>query len=139
MKHWVWALGLGLAVAALPSGAQPSAPQLAAEQLAKMEIKTEKVGDGLYVMFGNGGNIVVSVGTDGVLIVDDGQFPQLIPRNLEAIRALGGHKVDLAINTHWHVDHSEGNLVLGPTGTWFVSQANSREMLTKERTTNTVL
>jgi glyoxylase-like metal-dependent hydrolase (beta-lactamase superfamily II) len=134
MKHWVWALGLCLATPPLPSAAQ-----LTAEQLAKMEITTQKVGEGLYVMFGNGGNIVVSVGADGVLIVDDGQFPQLVPRNLEAIRDLGGHRVDLAINTHWHVDHSEGNLVLGPTGTRFVAQANSREMLTRDRTTNTVL
>jgi glyoxylase-like metal-dependent hydrolase (beta-lactamase superfamily II) len=134
MKHCVWALGLCLATPALPSAAQ-----LTGEQLAKMEITTQKVGEGLYVMFGNGGNIVVSVGADGVLIVDDGQFPQLVPRNLEAIRDLGGHRVDLAINTHWHVDHSEGNLVLGPTGTRFVAQANSREMLTRDRTTNTVL
>ena len=133
MKHWVWALGACLATTALPSAAQ-----LTAEQLSKMEIKTEKVGDGLYVLFGNGGNIGVSVGADGVLIVDDGQFPQLIPRNLEAIRAVGGHRVDLAINTHWHVDHSEGNLVLGPTGTWFVAQANTREMLAKDRIVNTV-
>jgi len=135
MKHWVLALGVCFAATELPSAAQ----QLTAEQLATMEIKTQKVGDGLYVMFGNGGNIGISVGADGVLIVDDGQFPQLVPRNLEAIRALGGHRVDLAINTHWHADHSEGNLVLGPTGTWFISQASSREILTRDRTTNTVL
>jgi len=135
MKHWVSALCVCLATAALPSAAQ----QLTAAQLATMEIKTQEVGDGLYVMFGNGGNIGVSVGADGVLIVDDGQFPQLVPRNLEAIRALGGQRVDLAINTHWHVDHSEGNLVLGPTGTWFVAHASAREFLTRDRTTNTVL
>ena len=134
MKHWVLALGVCLATTALPSAAQ-----LTAEQLAKMEIKTEKVGDGLYVLFGNGGNIGVSVGADGVLIVDDGQFPQLMPRNLEAIRAVGGHRVDLAINTHFHVDHADGNLVLGPTGTWFVAQANTREMLAKDRIVNTVM
>jgi glyoxylase-like metal-dependent hydrolase (beta-lactamase superfamily II) len=132
MKHWVLALGVLAAATALPSAAQ-----LTAEQLAKMEIKTQKVGDGLYVMFGNGGNIGVSIGADGVLIVDDGQFPQLVPRNLEAIRSLGGHRVDLAINTHFHVDHADGNLVLGPTGTWFIAQANTREMLAKDRVVNT--
>jgi glyoxylase-like metal-dependent hydrolase (beta-lactamase superfamily II) len=128
----MWALCVCLAATALPCAAQ-----LNAEQLAKMEIKTQKVGDGLYVMFGNGGNIGVSVGADGVLIVDDGQFSQLIPRNLEAIRAVGGHRVDLAINTHFHVDHADGNLVLGPTGTWFVAQANTRAMLAKDRVVNT--
>jgi cyclase len=132
MKHWVLALGACLATTALPSAAQ-----LTAEQLATMEIKTEKVGEGLYVLFGNGGNIGVSVGADGVLIVDDGQFNQLMPRTLEAIRAVGGQRVDLAINTHFHVDHADGNLVLGPTGTWFVSQANAREMLAKDRVVNT--
>jgi glyoxylase-like metal-dependent hydrolase (beta-lactamase superfamily II) len=133
MRHWLLALGTCLATTALPSAAQ-----LTGEQLATMEIKTQKVGEGLYVMFGNGGNIVVSVGADGVLIVDDGQFPQLVPRNLEAIRELGGHRVDLAINTHFHVDHADGNLVLGPTGTWFVAQANTREMLAKDRIVDTV-
>jgi glyoxylase-like metal-dependent hydrolase (beta-lactamase superfamily II) len=132
MKHWALALGVCFATTALPSAAQ-----LTAEQLAKMEIKTEKVDDGLYVLFGNGGNIVVSVGADGVLIVDDGQFNQLLPRTLEAIGAVGGRKVDLAINTHFHVDHADGNLVLGPTGTWFVAQANTREMLAKDRIVNT--
>jgi len=132
MKHWGLALGACLAATALPSAAQ-----LTAEQLATMEIKTEKVGDGLYVLFGNGGNIAVSVGQDGVLIVDDGQFNQLLPRTLEAIGDVGGHRVDLAINTHFHVDHADGNLVLGPTGTWFISHANAREMLAKDRIVNT--
>ena len=119
------------------TAALPSAAQLTAEQLATMEIKTEKVGDGLYVLVGNGGNIGLSVGADGVLLVDDGQFNQLLPRNLEAIRAVGGRKVDLAINTHFHVDHADGNLVLGPTGTWFIAHANAREMLAKDRVVNT--
>jgi glyoxylase-like metal-dependent hydrolase (beta-lactamase superfamily II) len=132
MKLWVLGLSVCLATTALPSAAQ-----LTAEQLATMEIKTEKVGDGLYVLFGNGGNIAVSVGADGTLIVDDGQFNQLMPRTLEAIRAVGGKRVDLAINTHFHVDHADGNLVLGPTGTWFVSQANTREMLAKDRVVDT--
>jgi cyclase len=134
MKHWVSLIAICLATTALPCAAQQSA-----EQLAKAEIRTQKVGDNLYVLFGSGGNIGVSVGADGVLIVDSGQYPELVLRYLEAIRAVGGRHVDLAINTHWHVDHSEGNLVLGPAGTWFVAQANSREMLTKDRTTNTVL
>ena len=43
------------------------------------QIKTEKVGDDLFVLFGLGGNIAVSVGEDGVFIVDD-QFPQIMPK-----------------------------------------------------------
>ena len=54
---------------------------------AATEITTEKVTDGLYVLFGIGGNIGVSVGPQGVLIVDD-QFPQMIPKVGDAIRAV---------------------------------------------------
>ena len=57
--------------------------------LSKAEITTEKVGDNLSVLFGMGGNIAVSIGDDGVLIVDD-QFPVLIPDIKSAIKKLGG-------------------------------------------------
>ena len=71
------------------------------------EIITEKVGDGLYVLFGVGGNIAVSVGEQGVLIVDD-MFPEMIPKVEAAIKEIGGDGIDFAINTHWHFDHAEG-------------------------------
>ena len=96
--------------------------------LATAEIRTEKVSDGLYVLFGVGGNIAVSIGDDGVLVVDD-QFPQLMPKIRSAIQKLGGQGVDYAINTHWHFDHAEGNLSLGPAGAKIVSHANSRQMM----------
>ena len=101
-------------------------------------IRTEKVTDQLYVLFGLGGNIGVSVGPQGVLIVDD-QFPELIPKIGDAIREIGGGSVDFAINTHWHFDHAEGNLALGPGGTMIVSQANSREMMLGDHVINLVL
>ena len=53
------------------------------------EITSEKVGDGLFVLFGVGGNIAVSVGEDGVMIVDN-QFPEMMDKINEAIAALGG-------------------------------------------------
>ena len=91
-------------------------------------VEAEKVGDGLYVLFGPGGNVAASIGADGVLIVDD-QFPQMIPKIEAKIAELGGGAIDFAINTHWHFDHAEGNLALGPKGVWVVSQANSRAMM----------
>ena len=90
-----------------------------------MEIRTEQVGENLYVLFGAGGNIGASVGPDGVLIVDD-QFPEMMPKVNAAIAELGGGAIDYAINTHWHFDHAEGNLALGPAGTKLVSHANAR-------------
>ena len=105
--------------------------------LSKVEITTEKVTDNFYVLFGAGGNIGVSVGSQGVMIVDD-QFPELMPKIGDAIRDIGGGAVDFAINTHWHFDHAEGNLALGPGGTWLVSQANSREKMLGDHVINLV-
>ena len=104
---------------------------------SKAEIRTEKVTDNLYVLFGIGGNIGVSVGSQGVLVVDD-QFPEMIPKVGDAIRAIGGGAIDFAVNTHWHFDHAEGNLALGPGGTWLVSQANSREKMLDDHVINLV-
>ena len=103
-----------------------------------VEITTEQVGEGLYVLFGAGGNIAVSVGEQGVLVVDD-MFPELIPKVEAAIREIGGEGVDFAINTHWHFDHAEGNLALGPAGTWIAAHANSAQMMAKENILNMVI
>ena len=129
-------LAIGLAAGFFVGG--PCLAQVTAEQLAAAEIRTQKVGDNLYVLFGLGGNILVSVGRDGTLAVDT-EFPELVPRYLAAIREVGGGSIDIAINTHWHYDHADGNLVLGPTGTWIIAHANSRQMLTKDNVINTVV
>ena len=89
------------------------------------EITTEQVADGLYVLFGLGGNIAVSVGADGVLIVDD-QLPELADRIKAAIKGVGGGDIDYIVNTHWHFDHADGNLALGPEGATIVAHSNAR-------------
>jgi cyclase len=104
---------------------------------ASVEISTEKITDNLYVLFGIGGNIGVSIGSDGVFIVDD-QFPQLIPKIEAAINAIGGNDINFAVNTHWHFDHAEGNRALGPEGTWLIAQENSREMMKGDHLINLV-
>ena len=101
------------------------------------EIESQEIAEGLHVLFGIGGNIAVSIGEQGVLIVDD-QFPQLMPKIEKKIQELGGKRVDFAINTHWHFDHAEGNLALGPAGTWIVSQSNSRKMMAQSNLINLV-
>lgn len=89
------------------------------------KINAEKVAEGLYVVFGVGGNIGVSIGADGVLIVDN-QFPQVMEKIEAAIAEIGGDGVDYAVNTHWHLDHAEGNNALGPKGTTIVAHRNAR-------------
>ena len=101
--------------------------QLFGWNLDEIEITTEKVADGLYVLFGAGGNIAVSVGEQGVLIVDD-MYPELVPKIRKAIEAVGGESIDFAVNTHWHFDHAHGNMALGPEGTHIVAHENSVQM-----------
>ena len=101
------------------------------------EVTTQKIGDGLYVFFGVGGNIAASVGDQGTLIVDN-MFPQMIPKVEAAIRSVGGDGVDFAINTHWHFDHADGNLALGPAGTWIVAQRNSAARMASDNLLNMV-
>lgn len=103
----------------------------------KTEVKTEKLEDGFYVLFGLGGNIAMSSGEDGVLIVDD-QLPEVMPKLKRAMRKQGVKEIDFAINTHWHFDHAEGNKVLGKEGTWLISHSNSREMMMKDNVINLV-
>jgi cyclase len=102
-----------------------------------IEIDVETLAPGLHVLFGAGGNIAVSIGDQGVLIVDD-QFPQLLPKIKTAITELGGGDIDFVINTHWHFDHADGNTDLGSGGSWIVSQANSRRMMQGEHQINLV-
>ena len=96
--------------------------------LENTEIRTENLAPGLYNLRGAGGNIVASIGDQGVLLVDS-QFPQMIPRIKNAVSDLGGDGIDFTINTHWHFDHSDGNPMLGRDGTWMVSHENSRQDL----------
>lgn len=92
------------------------------------DFRSEPVGDGLHVLFGYGGNIVVSIGDQGVLMVDS-QFSQMLPAIKDTISELGGGGIDFTINTHWHFDHADGNPTLGRDGSWIVSQINSRRMM----------
>jgi len=140
----VFALSYGACVSAHNGPAMPEPMDL--DELATAfgwnfttaEVTTQKIANDFYVLFGVGGNIGVSVGADGVLIVDD-QFPQLMPKIKGAISAVGGNDIDFAINTHWHFDHAEGNLTLGPDGTWLVAQENSRDMMKTDHVINLVI
>jgi cyclase len=95
------------------------------------EITVETLDEGFHVLFGIGGNIAVSVGTNGTLLVDD-QFPRMMGRIDEALASVGSDGIDFVVNTHWHFDHAEGNLTLGPRGAWLVAHSNSRAMMADE-------
>ena len=98
--------------------------------LETAEVTTRKVNENLFLLYGLGGNIAVSTGNDGVLIVDS-QIPIIFPKIMKAIKKLSDDKIIYTINTHWHWDHSDGNLVLDSDETKIISHSNARENMQK--------
>ena len=79
-------------------------PTAAQQDFSQVEIRTEQVADGLYVLFGAGGNIGLSVGEDGAFLVDD-QFAPLTGKILAAVAEVTDQPVRWVLNTHWHGPH----------------------------------
>lgn len=103
-----------------------------ADRFAKVEIKTEKLTDGIAVLFGAGGNIGVSYGPDGTVLIDD-QFAPLTPKIQAAVEALGAEPVKYLINTHWHGDHSGGNENFGKAGALIMAHDHVRDRMAGEQ------
>jgi len=101
-----------------------------ADRFAKVEIKAEKLADGVAVLFGAGGNIGVSYGPDGTVLIDD-QYAPLTGKIQAAVKDLGADPVKYLINTHWHGDHSGGNENLGRAGALIMAHDHVRERLIK--------
>lgn len=98
-----------------------------AQETDEVEVTVTHVSGNVHVIEGRGGNIGVSLGEDGVLLVDD-QFEPLAPRIRSAVDSLGGGGVDWVLNTHWHHDHTDGNKAFGREAP-IVSHHNVRERL----------
>ncbi len=104
----------------------------AQQNFDKVEIKTQKLTDSIYMLIGAGGNMGLSVGPDGVFLIDD-QFAPLTPKIEAAIKALTPKPVTFVINTHWHSDHTGGNVNLGKAGALIVAQDNVRKRLSSDQ------
>ena len=96
-------------------GLLAAAPVLGQRELSTVQIKTTHVAGSVHMLEGSGGNIGISAGDDGVLMIDD-QFKELSEKLLAAIRKLGKGEPELIINTHWHPDHIGGNVIFGRKG-----------------------
>jgi cyclase len=101
-------------------------------QFENVTINTTKLTDSIYMLEGSGGNIIVSVGQDGVFMVDD-QFAPLTKKIKEAILKITDQPVKFVINTHLHPDHVGGNENLGELGAIIVSHDNVRKRLSTEQ------
>ena len=108
-----------------------AAPAAAQQDLSKVEIKVERVAPGVAVLFGAGGNIGLSYGEDGNIIVDD-QFAPLTDKIVAAVATLDPDPVRFVINTHWHGDHTGGNENFGKRGAVIVAHDNVRARMAVE-------
>ena len=104
-----------------------TAPLFAQRDFSKVEIKVTKVAGTVYMLEGAGGNIGVSVGDDGIVIVDD-QFAPLAPKIKEALRGITAKPIKYILNTHYHGDHTGGNEVFGHDGP-IIAHENVRKRL----------
>ena len=108
-----------------------AAPVAAQQDFSKVEIKASKVRGNIWMLNGTGGNIGVSVGPDGVLIVDD-KFAPLAEKIRAALKEVGGGQLKFILNTHWHGDHTGANPVFGPEAP-IIAHTNVRQRLATEQ------
>jgi cyclase len=119
--------GLALALAALPA-----LPAMAQQQdFSKVEIKVVPAAGNVYMLQGAGGNIGVSAGSDGLLIVDD-QYAPLAEKIRSTLKGINSGKLKFILNTHWHGDHTGGNATFGPEAP-IIAQENVRKRMSTDQ------
>ncbi len=99
---------------------------------SQVQMKATKVSGNVYMLEGVGGNIGVSVGDDGILIVDD-QFAPLADKIRAALKGIADKKLRFILNTHWHNDHTGSNVVFGPEATIIAHDNVRKRMATEQR------
>src|SRR5579859_5169190 len=95
---------------------------------ASAPIKSTKLFDNLYLLQGAGGNMAVQTGTDGKLLIDS-SFSTAVPKLREALDGLGNDPAHQLINTHWHIDHTDGNEGMHGVGFTIFAHSMTRERL----------
>jgi cyclase len=119
-------------IAALIAAAAAAGPAAAQQSLANVEIRIERVAPGVAILFGRGGNVGLSYGNDGNVLIDD-QYAPLSERILAAVRSVDPDPVRFVINTHWHGDHTGGNENIGRAGAVIVAHDNVRRRMSMEQ------
>lgn len=99
-----------------------------AQNFDDVTIETIKLSDHVYMLVGAGGNIGVSVGEDGVFVIDD-QYAPLTPKIVAAIKTLTDKDLKFLVNTHHHGDHSGGNANMKKLGATIIAHDNVRRNL----------
>ncbi|HLJ74119.1 MAG TPA: MBL fold metallo-hydrolase [Thermoanaerobaculia bacterium] len=102
-------------------------PLFAQQDFSKVEIKVTKVAGTVYMLQGSGGNIGVSAGDDGIVIVDD-EFAPLAPKIRAALATITDKPIKFILNTHYHGDHTGGNTEFSKDGP-IIAHENVRKRL----------
>lgn len=105
-----------------------SANSFAQDRFANITIKTHKLTDNIYMLQGSGGNIGVSAGQDGILIIDD-QYAPLAEKISAALKDINKGELEFVLTTHYHGDHTGGNEFFGKSGAKIISHTNNRKRL----------
>jgi glyoxylase-like metal-dependent hydrolase (beta-lactamase superfamily II) len=108
--------------------ALPLAAAAQQQDFTKVEIRRESVAGNVSMLVGEGGNIGVSAGDDGLMLVDD-QYAPLHGKIVAALEALQPGPVRFVLNTHWHPDHTGGNELFDQGGATLVSHEAARARL----------
>jgi cyclase len=107
---------------------QPAASPPPPPDFSKVEIKTSDLGDNVYMLEGQGGNITVAVAKDGIIMVD-GEYAPLHDKIKAAIAAVSNQPIRYLINTHFHGDHTGGNEPFARDGVTVVAEVNVKNRL----------
>lgn len=102
--------------------------KLNAQRFDDVKIEAVQVSDHVYMLLGAGGNIGVSIGDDGVFIIDD-QFAPLTDKIEAAIKTLSNKPIKFLVNTHYHGDHTGGNENMHKLGATIIAHDNVRHRL----------
>jgi glyoxylase-like metal-dependent hydrolase (beta-lactamase superfamily II) len=128
-RHWKPASVAALAVLVAGSAA--------AQDPAKIQIKTTRLSDSIHVLSGQGANITALTGEQGVLLIDDGS-PGLVERasrgpfadNIKAaVATISLRPIRIILNTSWHYDHADANEGLAGAGAVVIAHERSRARL----------
>ena len=115
----------------LAAAALAALATIADAQDAPAPIEVVQVAPGVHVLYGQGGNIGVSTGRDGLFLIDD-QYANLTDKVVEALARISPQQPRFVLNTHWHHDHTGGNENLAAKGSVIVAHDRVRERMSAE-------
>jgi cyclase len=96
-------------------------------------ITATKLGPTLVLLSGNGGNVALVIGANGLMMVDGG-LPENAAAMLKTVAGVDSHPVTTVFNTHWHFDHIGCNEALGKMGAKIIAHENTKKHLSEKVT-----